>query len=161
MPIKATTECVRPPTGKQVCVYSINAKTDSKPAENVKDTPGASSSNSVSNTANDKEDSDGGQGTMGEQNGDGESENETAKVKIITNPSAPTQEEIDKHNILHLPYRTWCPHCVRGKGRDDAHAATNREHKIPTLSIDYAFLSGKHKSGITFDEEKQDGGAVW
>ena len=31
-------------------------------------------------------------------------------------PYTPTQQEIDEHMPLHLPYRAWCPHCVAGKG---------------------------------------------
>ena len=30
----------------------------------------------------------------------------------------PTQRERDDHRRLHLPYRTWCPECVAGRGRD-------------------------------------------
>ena len=29
----------------------------------------------------------------------------------------PSQEEVNAHNVSHLPYRSWCPHCVRGKAR--------------------------------------------
>ena len=25
----------------------------------------------------------------------------------------PTQAEVDRHNLTHLPFRNWCPHCMR------------------------------------------------
>ena len=27
----------------------------------------------------------------------------------------PSQQEWDDHQITHIPFRKWCPHCVRGK----------------------------------------------
>ena len=32
----------------------------------------------------------------------------------MTEPTA--QERLD-HAIAHVPYRSWCPHCVRGRGK--------------------------------------------
>ena len=35
----------------------------------------------------------------------------------------PSQEEVDAHMLTHLLFRSWCPHCVRGKSTGkDAHA---------------------------------------
>ena len=33
----------------------------------------------------------------------------------------PSKEEVALHNTSHLPYRSWCPHCVRGKARRRNH----------------------------------------
>ena len=42
----------------------------------------------------------------------------------------------------HVVYRSWCPNCVRGRGRDDRHGATKcGESEIPIVSFDYCFLS--------------------
>ena len=32
-------------------------------------------------------------------------------------PCVPSQEAIDRHNINHLPFRSWCSCCVRGRGK--------------------------------------------
>ena len=48
-----------------------------------------------------------------------------APVKRPVNPSDPTPKEREKHNGSHLPYRPWCPICVKARG-------TRR----PTLSDD-------------------------
>ena len=39
-------------------------------------------------------------------------EEETRPFKAMGRPEAPTQEEIDRHRIDHIPYRAWCPECV-------------------------------------------------
>ena len=32
----------------------------------------------------------------------------------MQSPVKPTQEEVDNHYLIHLPFRSWCQHCVRG-----------------------------------------------
>ncbi len=57
-------------------------------------------------------------------------------------PGTPTKEEIAKHNIAHIPFRSWCPHCVRGRGRARPHPAHSPggERDIPTVATDYCFI---------------------
>ena len=40
--------------------------------------------------------------------------------KKVTIDVRPSKEEVELHNKTHLPYRSWCPHCVRGKARGRA-----------------------------------------
>ena len=42
-------------------------------------------------------------------------------VKIAKDQQAPDEEEQRRHNSTHLPYRAWCPLCVKGRGRDRLH----------------------------------------
>ena len=69
--------------------------------------------------------------------GDGDEEAQAAKP--LTQPIQPTQAMIDEHNVSHLPYRPWCPACVRGKGKSMAHRydRTKEESLFPVVSIDY------------------------
>eukprot|EP00959_Pyramimonas_sp_CCMP1952_P425385 8910739-Pyramimonas_sp.AAC.1 len=39
----------------------------------------------------------------------------------------PSKGEVEAHNTTHLPYRSWCPHCVRGKARRRNHRRRKRE----------------------------------
>ena len=41
-----------------------------------------------------------------------------------------------------MPYRSWCRHCVRGKGKSESHKRLDaeKEHTIPTVSMDYCFM---------------------
>ena len=48
---------------------------------------------------------------------DGENEAQNTQMKKpLLKPSA---EEIRKHNLTHLPFRSWCPICVAARARDD------------------------------------------
>ena len=39
-------------------------------------------------------------------------------VKRLIDPRLPTEEEVAHHELTHLPYRNWCPACVKAKGKD-------------------------------------------
>ncbi|CAK0791790.1 unnamed protein product, partial [Prorocentrum cordatum] len=56
-------------------------------------------------------------------------------------PPEVSKFEFDTHQITHLPFRSWCPHCVVGKASDDAHHprpdATKGEARF---AMDYFFL---------------------
>ena len=39
------------------------------------------------------------------------------KMRKMLNPCLPTRAEIDEHELTHLPFRNWCEHCVKGRGR--------------------------------------------
>ena len=57
----------------------------------------------------------------------------------VQDPQLPSEEEVKCHELTHLPYRSWCSHCVRSKGRATDHQKQNRDLKIPELHVDYCF----------------------
>ena len=59
--------------------------------------------------------------------------------KTMRFETRPREEEVRMHNQTHLPYRSWCPHCVRGKARRRNHRKMMRRmrSKIPVISVDY------------------------
>ena len=64
--------------------------------------------------------------------------------RIAPDPGMPTQAEIDDHNVDHLPYRSWCACCVRGKATGEPHRRIHVESTIPTIAFDYMFaLQGR------------------
>ena len=73
---------------------------------------------------------------------DGQGE-EAPDVPRLRDPGEPTQSEIDLHaQTGHANYRSWCPHCVRGRARDGSHRPTRRAaDAIPTISFDYCFFT--------------------
>ena len=76
----------------------------------------------------------------GEQEEPGE-EQEAHKPRAPRIPSQPTQDQVDEHMLTHLPFRSWCPHCVRGKSKGGAHKRQQQEHKeVPTVVLDYTFM---------------------
>ena len=46
---------------------------------------------------------------------------EAREAKTLRDPGAPTEAEVERHNVTHLPFRSWCPACVEGKARDRKH----------------------------------------
>ena len=79
-----------------------------------------------------------------------EESEEAVEAKPAMTPYQPSQEEIDRHMLTHVPYRNWCPHCVRGKAKGGAHRkAHSSENEIPTISLDYMFM---HESQMAEEE---------
>ena len=59
-------------------------------------------------------------------------------------PVKPSQAETDQHNVSHLPFRSWCRYCVRGRGQSVGHFRVDHSaEQIPTIEIDYGFLGDK------------------
>ena len=56
----------------------------------------------------------------------------------------PSEAEVEAHNVSHLPFRSWCSACVRGRGLSLGHrrvdAKTKGAEQIPTISVDYGFF---------------------
>ena len=75
---------------------------------------------------------------------EGEAE-EVRDQKLLKDPGAPTAEEIEKHNVTHMPYRSWCPVCVEGRARDKHHRRGEEQDDkgIPEIVFDYGFLGAK------------------
>ena len=42
--------------------------------------------------------------------------------------------------LTHIPFRTWCPHCIRGKARATYHKKGKSEKQIPIISLDYMYM---------------------
>ena len=58
----------------------------------------------------------------GGEGGPGRKEKEEGrKLRSIGDPRLPSPREVEEHNLTHLPYRNWCPQCVRGRGQDLDH----------------------------------------
>ena len=70
---------------------------------------------------------------------------EEVKVQVRRALKEPTREERMRHEATHLPYRSWCPTCVRGRGRNAPHRrVVEREHDgVPKMCMDYFFLGSE------------------
>jgi hypothetical protein len=72
------------------------------------------------------------------------------KVTKMNDPREPTNEERRMHEMTHLPFRSWCRHCVRGRGKDAAHYKQTRgEGELHELHFDYAFMGEEDEPGKT------------
>ena len=58
---------------------------------------------------------------------------EERKVVRVLDPKQPTDEERRVHNLTHLPYRSWCEHCVKGRGREADHKHLKSQPEVEGL----------------------------
>ena len=69
-------------------------------------------------------------------------------------PKGPSDAERQAHEIHHMPYRSWCEYCVRGRGEESPHLSRceQADDGIPVVQMDYAFLrnTGDKDANVTF-----------
>ena len=75
---------------------------------------------------------------------------EGRKAVGMPSPIVVTRREREEHELTHLPYRSWCPHCVRGRGRNCPHHQGvkdkhDKEAMVPRVALDYFFLNEEDK----------------
>ena len=69
-----------------------------------------------------------------------EKEGDKREIRKLIDPRKPTVEEIDEHELTHVPYRNWCPICVMAKGKELDHRKSNDEPRgLSEYSFDYCF----------------------
>ena len=71
----------------------------------------------------------------------------------------PSAEEIRRYMISHVPYRSWCERCVRGKAKDSPQLHVKREEweVEPVFTLDYTYLKIKDEGG---EAAKTSGGCT-
>ena len=61
-------------------------------------------------------------------------------VKKMGDPRKPSEAEVAEHELTHIPYRNWCPICVRCKGKDlDHRKAIGEERGVSEYAFGYCF----------------------
>ena len=73
------------------------------------------------------------------------------EVRKFNNPKLPSEKEVQEHYASgHMPFRNWCHHRVRGRGREWDHRRTteDRDQGIPEYHMDYCF-PGDDKNHMT------------
>ena len=71
---------------------------------------------------------------------------EMQKAKVPRKPHEPSRLEIEEHEDTgHVVFRDWCPECIAAKGLGHPHRAIKDEEEtaLPTVSMDYAYMSEK------------------
>ena len=68
-------------------------------------------------------------------------EKDDGSIKRITDPMLPSEAEVEEHILAgHMPYRNWCPVCIKAKGKDSDHRADcGKDRKLSEYSFDYCF----------------------
>ena len=56
-------------------------------------------------------------------------------------PGETTEQEIMEHYVTHVPFRSWCPHCVAAAAKSSPHKKSEeRDTSVPRQHIDYRFM---------------------
>ena len=72
----------------------------------------------------------------GEVSVEEESEEDAPDLKHAKDVGSPSAEQVERHRVTHLPYRSWCNHCNEGRGREAGHSRQNNEgRRVSTVSF--------------------------
>ena len=69
------------------------------------------------------------------------------RARIVSIPEAPTAQGLEEHLLTHWPFRNWCDHCVRGRGKSGQHREVRRGTSIPIVGIDYMWMTSEDDEG--------------
>ena len=72
---------------------------------------------------------------------------EAQRARPLRAPPVPTPQMVAEHEVTHIPYRSWCPACVAGRGRSYSHHHEGRDSTVPVISADYLYFSEKGVPG--------------
>ena len=70
---------------------------------------------------------------------DGDEEFGERKTKRMPDPRLPSREEQEEHALTHVPFRSWCRHCVRGRAEECGHFKKDEEVRGVEVHMDYCF----------------------
>ena len=64
------------------------------------------------------------------------------KARGMPAPKQPSKEDVARHNLNHLPYRSWCPHCVASRRPNSSHRTrkSTAGRPLPLFCADYAYV---------------------
>ena len=66
----------------------------------------------------------------------------------MMDPRRPSQAAVDEHELTHLPSRSWCKHCVLGRGEDAPHKKDDgNELSMPEIHWDFMLLGEEQDAG--------------
>ena len=78
---------------------------------------------------------------------DSEGADEAQPVKPGMLPNEPNEAEVEQHALTHLPFRSWCRHCVRAKSKESPHPESGRGG-VSKFATDHMFM-GEDGTPIT------------
>ena len=76
----------------------------------------------------------------------GAAQHDEARVpRALHGPRMPSKREVEEHKLTHLPFRSWCNHCLRGKGLKKGHRRCKHGdddmEKVPRFAMDYGYMN--------------------
>eukprot|EP00969_Alexandrium_andersonii_P000118 5376-Alexandrium_andersonii.AAC.1 len=72
---------------------------------------------------------------------DDRQEQEVQKPRMMRRPQEPSRREWEEHQLTHMPFRDWCPFCVRGKAKAQGHGKEgDRDRNVEMVTRDYMWM---------------------
>ena len=66
--------------------------------------------------------------------------------KKMQNPMLPSKAEREMHELTHVPFRSWCEHCVRGRGEGVRHEAGKEMPEQTEVHMDFFFVGDEDQN---------------
>ena len=64
-------------------------------------------------------------------------------------PPGPTAEELEKHELTQVVFRSWCRHCVSGRAKEDPHRRiATHQGRTPKVMLDWMFFTSDQEPGV-------------
>ena len=81
------------------------------------------------------------EGAGGREESDECAEFGNRKVVRKHDPRQPSLQEKEEHEMTHLPFRSWCRHCIMGRGREeDCRKSMEEDRQVPEVHLDFMFM---------------------
>ena len=62
-------------------------------------------------------------------------------------PVSPSEAEVEQYGLTHLPFRSWCRHCIRAKGKEPPYDESS-PGGVSKFATDYIFI-GDDRTSLT------------
>ena len=72
---------------------------------------------------------------------------EVKESKELDKPGKPTESEVARHNLTHMPMADWCEHCIKGKGKDKDHRRLEGQER-DVIQLDYSYLKADGSEAV-------------
>ena len=69
---------------------------------------------------------------MDEDEEEEQEEEEHQKARAMASPDHPSRRAVEDHNTTHIPFRSWCDHCLRENGGAHTGGDTVKEKERTT-----------------------------
>ena len=64
-------------------------------------------------------------------------------------PLGPTADELDKHELTHVVFCSWCKHCISSRAKEDPHrSVATHEGRTPKVMLDWMFFTSDQEPGV-------------
>ena len=64
-------------------------------------------------------------------------------------PLGPTADELDKHELTHVVFRSWCKLCISSRAKEDPHrSVATHEGRTPKVMLDWMFFTSDQEPGV-------------